>query len=265
MGCLTRVLTTFNYYPRTELGTMNYCKLRTYLTYGSLSLSIWLIIGACVDRRASSDANVRIRSLSNLKIAKRMIIGVTLIIYSVYGQMLYCFNGTFQSNTSDCQSISDTCELYNDIALFFTYSLLPASLMLIFGLLTIRNIRQTRRQIVSLTTTVPSNRNTRKTTKQMTVMLFAQVICSVLLSLPLSIEKIYSVFKGHHQESNEQKELEDFLGLIVVLITLMNSSLAFYIFTLTGQVFREELKRIFCFQLAAPMATVIVNQTNARR
>jgi hypothetical protein len=99
----------------------------------------------------------------------------------------------------------------------------------------------------------------------MTVMLFAQVICSVLLSIPLSIEKIYSVFKGHHQESNEQKELEDFLGLIVVLITLMNSSLAFYIFTLTGQVFREELKRIFCFQLAAPMATVIVNQTNARR
>ncbi len=79
---MTRVLTTFNDYLQTGLGTMIYCKIRTYLTYASLS---WLIIGACADRWASGDANVRIRSLSNVKRAKRMIIGMTLIVYSVYG------------------------------------------------------------------------------------------------------------------------------------------------------------------------------------
>src|ERR1700722_10846746 len=33
MGCFTRVLTSFGYYPKTELEIIIYCKMRTYLTY----------------------------------------------------------------------------------------------------------------------------------------------------------------------------------------------------------------------------------------
>ena len=268
MGCLTRVLNTFNYYPRTDLGTTTYCKLRTYLTYASLSVSVWLIIGACADRWASSATNVRIRSWSNVKKAKRIIIGLITIVYLVNSTMLYCFSGTFESDTSDCQAISDACDIYSEIALIFTYSLFPASLMLIFGLLTIRNIHHSRQQISLPSTAISSTGNTRRTTRQMTVMLLAQVICSLLLSLPISIEKIYVVFNGYQQRSNEQVILRNFLGLIVVLITLTNSSISFYIFTLTGKVFRQELKQIFRFKLSvsiAPLAVSIITQNNTRR
>jgi hypothetical protein len=50
MGCLTRVLTSFGYYPQTNIGTVIYCMLRTYLTYADLSLSLWFVTGACADR-----------------------------------------------------------------------------------------------------------------------------------------------------------------------------------------------------------------------
>jgi hypothetical protein len=111
MGCLTRVLTSFSYNPQTTLGTIIYCKVRTCLTYASLSLSICLIIRACADGWVSS---VGMRSFSSVKIVKRVIIGVILTVYLVYGQILYCFNGGFQLNTANCQPILNTCELYND-------------------------------------------------------------------------------------------------------------------------------------------------------
>lgn len=244
-GCLTRVLVSYEYYPHTNLLKVIYCKFRTYLTFTNLSLSVWLIIGACADRWASSSTHVQIRSFSHIKRAKQMIILTTIIIYLVNGQMLYCFNGKFQSNIGGCQSISDSCELYNNIALFFTYSLFPASLMLIFGLLTIRNIRRSRQQIIPSTITISTNRNQRKTTKQMTIMLFVQVICSVFLSLPISIKNICFVFFQYEMKSDEEKQLENFFDVLVTLITLINSSISFYIFTLTGEIFRNELKQIF--------------------
>ena len=244
-GCLTRVLTSYDYYPHTDLSKIIYCKFRTYLTFTNLSLSVWLIIGACIDRWASSSTNVQIRSFSNVKRAKQMIILITIIIYLVNGEMLYCFNGKFQSNIGSCQSISESCELYNNIALFFTYSLFPASLMLIFGLLTIRNIRRSRQQIVPSIIPISTNRNQRKTTKQMTIMLFVQVICSVLLSLPISIKNICIVFFQYRTKSKEEQQLENFFDVLFTLITLINSSISFYIFTLTGEIFRKELKQIF--------------------
>jgi hypothetical protein len=112
--------------------------------------------------------------------------------------MFYCFNGTFLLNTAGCQPISDTCELYNDIALLLTYSLVLAFLMLMFGPLTIRNIRQSQRRIaVPSIATMPLNQNAKKSTKQMTVMLLVQVVCSVFLSAPMSIDKIYTILSEH--------------------------------------------------------------------
>ena len=252
MGCLSRVLTTFNINPQTTLTSAIYCKTRSYFTYGSLSLSIWLVIGACGDRWASSSANVRIRSISNVKIAKRIIIGIVIIIYLIYSQMFFCFDGIFDPSSSNCFTVSQLCELYNSFALFLTYSLLPCLIMLIFGLLTIRNIRHSQQRVVPTNTILPNNRHKRKTLKQMTIMLLVQVICSVILSLPISIQNIYIEMTKNYNKSNEALEIEGFLDTLFILITLINSSLSFYIFTLTGQVFRQELKRILTFQFIAP-------------
>jgi hypothetical protein len=152
---------------------------------------------------------VRIRSISNVKVAKRVIIGIFIIVYLVYAQMFFCFDGKYESTTSNCYTISDLCELYNSFA--------P-------------------------TQHIPNNRNKKKTPTQMTVMLLVQVICSIILSLPISVQNIYTEMTRNFTKSEKQQQIEDFLGTLFVLITLMNSAISFYIFTLTGQIFREELK-----------------------
>jgi hypothetical protein len=49
--------------------------------------------------------------MSNVKIAKRVIIALAFLIYLSYAQMFFCFDGIYQSNTSNCFTISATCEL----------------------------------------------------------------------------------------------------------------------------------------------------------
>lgn len=252
IGCLTRILSTFGINPQTQFQSAIYCKIRSYFTYSSLSLSIWLVIGACADRWASSCTSVRIRSLSTVKKAKRIIIGLVFIIYLSYIQMFFCFNGIYESNTSNCDTISAICELYNSFALFLTYSFFPCLLMLIFGLLTIRNIRRTQRQIVPLTF-ILMIRHKRKTTKQMTIMLLVQVICSIIFSLPISLQNIYNQMTQKYQKSGKQQDLENFIGVLFILITLTNSAISFYLFTLTGQIFRDELKRLLFFKSPTPV------------
>ncbi|CAF3950200.1 unnamed protein product [Adineta steineri] len=248
MGCLTRVLTTFNIGPQTTIALAIYCKTRSYLIYGSLSLSIWLIIGACIDRWASSCRNTRIRSFSNVKIAKRVIIGLTFIIYLIYGQMFYCFNGTYDSTSANCFTISAICQWYNSFALFFTYSFFPCLLMLIFGSLTICNVRHSQQRLTpTQNILLKMQNNKKKTPKQMAIMLLVQVICSIILSLPISIQNIYSQITINNEKSYDQQRIEEILDTLFVLVSLMNSSISFYIFTLTGQIFREELKKfLFC-------------------
>ncbi|CAF3380512.1 unnamed protein product [Rotaria sp. Silwood1] len=123
MGCLIRVLATFDVNPRTPLESAIYCKVRSYFTYGNLSLSIWLVVGACIDRWASSCISVRIRSISRVKTAKRIIlntnkkrngvdIGTTTVSVGV-GRDVTSAMRTKQQPTST--SIGDECTYVGDI------------------------------------------------------------------------------------------------------------------------------------------------------
>ncbi|CAF1379580.1 unnamed protein product [Adineta ricciae] len=232
IGCLTRFLSTFNINPTTPLSASLYCKFRSYFTYGSLSTSIWLIIGACIDRWASSSSNVQIRSISTIKMAKR-------ILHLIYSPILYSYNGSYQLPSSDCITLTPIWQLYISAGFFLTYSFLPCCLMLIFGLMTIENVRTSRRRIAQI-------QNTRKTSIQMAFMLFMQVICSIIISLPISLQSMYNVLTRNDYKSIEQQQLENFLNTLFVTFTFMNSAISFYIFTLTGKIFRKELKKFLC-------------------
>ncbi len=49
----------------------------------------------------------------------------------------------------------------------------------------------------------------------------------------------------NNTKSSEQVLIENFFATFVVLLVLMNTSTSFYLFTLTGKVFRKELKYLF--------------------
>jgi hypothetical protein len=72
---------------------------------------------------------------------------------------------------------------------------------------------------------------------------------------------MYAVLSEHQIKSVEQQQLENFLDAFFVLITLVNSSSSFYIFTLTGEIFRKELKQIFCFKFGTSVAPITTQST----
>ena len=231
-GCLTRLLGTFGIAPSaSQMGL--YCRSRTFLTYIGLAGSTWFIVGACADRYASSSSNVRIRSFSQVQVARRVVCLLSATVFLVYFEMNFCFDGTTQG--ANCYPSTLFCRMYNDFNLLVTFSLFPPIGMLVLGLLTIRNVRASRRL----------RKDTNVKDRQLTSMLLIQVLCLVILSLPVSVQKIYSEMTYDQWKSAEHKLIENFIATLVVLLAMINSSTSFYLFTLTGKVFRKELKNLF--------------------
>ncbi|CAF0991039.1 unnamed protein product [Didymodactylos carnosus] len=258
-GYITRIFGSYNVNPPTS-NLAIYCKFRTYFTYVALSMSSWFIVLACCDRFASSSQNVRIRSLSRVKIAKRAICTTVIIVSIVYGEMFYCFEASLLS--FNCYPKANACILYNDFNLLITYSLLPPILMLSAGILTIKNVRLIRR--ISPASKATSTHTGIKTKdRQLMVMLSVQVTCIALLSLPISVQKIYYDLTLTWVKSVERQQIENFLSTLVVLISFMNSSTSFYVYTLTGKVFRKELKRIVFYCLRKPIPLTEITLTGA--
>ncbi|CAF1018690.1 unnamed protein product [Adineta steineri] len=232
-GCLPRLLDTFNIQPPASQLDL-YCKIKTFLTYIGLASSAWFIVGACADRYASSAATV-------------------LLVFLDYFQMNFCFYGAIQA--ANCSTVSRFCGVWNDYNLLITFSLLPPALMFIFGWLTIRNVR----------TTGHLRRETNVKDRQLTTMLLIQVISTAILTLPISIQKLYSEITLNQTKSQESKLIENFFATYVVLLALMNTSTSFYLFTLTGKIFRKELKDLICSRQRHATIEPTIATTNAKK
>ncbi|UJR34983.1 hypothetical protein I4U23_027762 [Adineta vaga] len=254
-GCFTRLLSSFSIDPPPSQMAL-YCKSKTFLTYIGLAGSAWFIVGACADRYASSAATVRIRSFSQVKVARRVVVLIAILVILVYFQMNFCFDGNIQS--ANCYPASSFCNYWNDFNLLITFSLFPPILMLILGWMTIRNVRLGQHL----------RRETNFKDRQLTAMLFIQVICIVILSCPISIQKIYTNLTLNQNKSLEMKQIESFFATFVVLLALLNTATSFYLFTLTGKVFRKELKQLFWSKrqqpTVQPTATVIIKAANRK-
>lgn len=55
------------------------------------------------------------------------------------------------------------------------------------------------------------------------MMLSIQVICVIILSIAISIEKIYTEMTLYQIKTTEQKLIENFFATFVVLLALMNT------------------------------------------
>lgn len=232
-GCLTRLLSSYGVYSISTQSPL-YCKIRTFFTYISLSASAWFIVAACADRFASSSPNARIRSFSQVKISRRIIVAILIILCFIWAQMLVCFDASVDG--FNCFPATKFCTTWNNFNLLIFYSLLPSAFMLILGWMTIRHVRRR-----------PIQRSSNSKDRQLTIMLTVQVFCVATLSLPISVQKIYAEFTTYQMKSLERIQIENFLANIVVLIALMNTSTSFYLFTLTSHIFRKELKPLLFF------------------
>jgi hypothetical protein len=230
------------------------CKIRNVVLYSSRTLVLWMIVLATIDRWLSSSVSANLRLLSNLKNARRNMIIVLIYTGLINAPILYCYEANLSGVLRGCYGSTYSCRLATDLIYAFGTTLLPLLLMIMFGLLTIRNVRHVQNRVRTVAGVVTSleNKNTstitngssqaKKTDRQLLKMLFVQVTLLFLFTCPHAVQKVYSSFASTPPSDSLQNAVETLILNLLTLFTFIGSGMPFYIYTLTGgSVFRNAL------------------------
>jgi hypothetical protein len=231
------------------------CKFRAFVLFNGITIGFWLIMLATVDRWLSSNRDVNRRQKSTLKNAQRNAILVVIIATATQAQYLYCFEANLVNAPLKCYTNTLLCGIVSDLSYALITILFPLILMIVFGLMTISNIRKAQSRLQPVTMTVEGgfgdNRTTastgqqsqrKKTDRHLLIMLFVQVLIMLLLTLPLSVDKIYSTITINVVKSPLRNAIENFVFNTLLLFLYVACGMPFYIYTLSGgSVFRKAL------------------------
>ncbi len=61
----------------------------------------------------------------------------------------------------------------------------------------------------------------------------------------MGLYKFYAGLTATADKTAERVAIENFLGNFFIILTYINYSIMFFVYTLTGQVFRNELVKVF--------------------
>jgi hypothetical protein len=222
------------------------CKIEFFSFYAIRTISCWLITLACIDRYLHSSRNARIRQLSSLKMTRMAIRMTSVVIIISYSHMIIYYEITYMSDQFG--NITPACYgqkgIYRTFVAFWymtLYSLCPSFLMLLFGVLTMNNLRQRRRV---LPTGPRANRMPRRTDIQLWRMLVAQVMVTIISTLPLSIYRLYASFTVNLPKDTLRRAQENLAFEVAATLSYFAHTSSFYLYTLRGTIFRKELVRI---------------------
>jgi hypothetical protein len=216
------------------------CKLHFYVLYLIPFQANLMLLLASLDRYCSSSQSHRLRSKSTIRTARIVIVIATLVsaIYMAPMLAIYYWN-----------EITKKCQLYPSITVniyvfgqIFLYYILTPILMIVFGFLTISNIR--RRTIRARHLTASMRR--RRTERQLGRMLLLQVSVHLILVFPFGIVYCMNVLKP-------STRTPDILAVryIAVMWHQLDYSISFFLYVLSARVYRRQLvnllKIISCY------------------
>lgn len=231
VGLLTPFLGLYNLDPTQTISSL--CKIRFYLRYSTITLSTWLILFASIDRFLSTSENVNRRQWSSLPIAKRIVCCLTLIGFLLpYSQVFYCYD---INQRRSCIHLNNACKLINDIILLLCNSGLPPILMVIFSIMTIRNVKSRDRMMS----------NPRRRDVQLVRILLIQVSVLVLFAIPVAIQKLYTSSTVFISKNALTIAIDSLINQISIEISYISNSTTFYIYSLTSKKYRQEVMGIF--------------------
>lgn len=230
-----------------DLGYYNLgiCKVEYFSFYSIRTISCWLISFACIDRYLHSSTNPNIRRLSSLKTAKIIIAIIIILIPILYCHMIVYMTIRYSTNqlgnlVPNCNSDNDIYRLFLAIWYMILYSLFPSFLMIVFGCLTLNNVRQRHKIIPRI---MENNRIARRTDNQLLRMLTSQIFMIIITTLPQSINQLYMIFTANLVKDKLRLAQENVSSRTLGGLTFFAHATSFYFFTLYGTVFRRELHK----------------------
>jgi hypothetical protein len=210
----------------------------------------WTMVLVCADRYLCSSTSTSMRARSSVRVANRAIPLTILIVFIAYIHVPIFFKIDIVSATQlpTCSS-RGPAGTYRTILYYFdliVYGLSPSFFMLIFGLLTLRNVQQTKRLIAVPITNLLTRTDqiNRKTNNHMLRMLIVQILVYCVTGVIFSATIIYTTINP--PTNNFQVGQYNMTYAVIGMGSNTGPCLSFYLFTLSSAVFRKELKNLFC-------------------
>jgi hypothetical protein len=244
------------------------CLVRNFVLYSARTVALWMIVLATLDRWFSSSPDANLRQISKIKNAQRGIFIVLIYTFLINTPIFFCYEANLTGLVRGCYGGTYACRLITDLIYLFGTTIIPLLLMIIFGLLTIKNIRHTQRRVhdVGAMSISYQNNNTmatvtgqqqqrRKKDRYLLKMLFVQVTLLCLFTCGHAIQKAYSSIVSYAPTPPLQSAILTFTLNLFTLLNFTASGMPFYIYTLTGgSTFRTALfglikatgRKIFC-------------------
>lgn len=228
---------------------MIWCKIRYFLIYPPLSLVLWFIVLASIDRFLTSAHNIRRRQLSTVPKARKIILLTTVLMFSINIHVLVFARAELIGGIATCTILPNEYLVFFNIFVPIVSCILPLIVMGIFGILTIRNVRRIRNRVVAQDTNA-QNARLRSNDRQLVVMLLVQVFVTTLVVAPWASINMFSaigITLLNYKFSVSGQAVYNFAFNLFRMLYYINPVVGFYIYTLSGHRFRVEMKRcILC-------------------
>jgi hypothetical protein len=208
------------------------CKIVRYLIELCTVLSSYFIILASIDRYYISSLNPNRRKLSNVKMARRMIIFTSIFFAILYLNTPILIDLENNDNLECRIRPKNTYYQIYPIIQVFIFNVLAPCLMILFGILAIYNTKHIHVHPVHIN-------NCRRTERQLGFMLLIQVSTFILLNLPICIMYIMLSFLPVTSITSEFL----FAMIIGILVQQFSFTTPFLLYIISGHIFRQQLIR----------------------
>lgn len=228
------------------------CRCRYYFAFVLASLERFYLILASIDRALVTSTKFCIRKWSDTHFIGICISSLTLfwILFHIHA-LFYTNIYKYDENILICASNSGIYSIFIRFYSLIFNGILPPLLMIIFGLLTIKNIRRIRRIDIHMNVLtnkirmISFSRLFHKKDRQMIIMLLAELIIYICFSSISSIYLLYQQITEYELKSNEKQMIEHFFSTILLFIHFIPYSINFYINLFVSKNFRHEMKNFF--------------------
>ena len=261
------------------------CKLNPLMIYFTADLSNFLLAAASIDRAVSIQWPVKARRYCRACIAICIIVGMSIFLLLINGHIFWGFEIVNKTSYLACRPSSNLIvyrsngttmtyerfyKIFDSLDMLFAV-MVPFIVMLICNIIILVRVITSRRSIRSIvitTTTIQSKkfRKRHDKEKQLTVMLLGSaagsfslesiteedddsfssslsLLAFLVFTLPTEINDTVRAFRP--EDPSESVGAIGLMTAIVIAMGQFNHAIHFYIYTLTGGVFRAELIKLF--------------------
>ena len=185
-----------------------WCKARQFFVNVFATVSLPCACLAVIDQFLATSQSARLRRWSNIEVAHRIAIGVVLVGWLLGIPWLIYLD--ISPSTGLCVFTNAGFATFLPIDSLLFYSTIPVSVMLIFGYLTYRNIRQT------------TALNQQRADRQLARMICMQVILVAISEIPNGIYNAYSLGTAGTIKNTDRLDKELFASRVVALMNYGN-------------------------------------------